>query len=63
MGKKITKEEFEKEMKNRFRGCDVWVDGRKVVARGRILDKDWWNDKIKKAWEEEQQRRADIRYV
>ena len=45
-----TKEEFESNLRENYRGAVVYVNGVEVKSKKRIIDKEWWEKKVNLSW-------------
>jgi len=44
------KKDFKKGLSFDYGGSTVFVNGKLVMENGKIIDKEWWESKINKAW-------------
>jgi len=45
-----TRKGFEKGLSFDYRSSTVFVNGKLVMKDGKVIDKEWWDKKINKAW-------------
>ena len=46
-----TKEEFRKDVENKYRDASVWINGNPVMINGTVTDTQAWEEKLERAWE------------